>query len=302
MSEPLFDLDLLRTLLWAAQTGSFKEAAIRVGRTQSAVSLQMNRLEKMIGAAPFQRNGRGITLTASGAILVDYARRMLALNDEAMLAVTGSGVRGTVRLGLLQDFAETVLPGVLAAFSGAHPAVEMDVQVEPSIDLLQGIRAGRLDLALLFSRDKIDLPSTRIGRLPMRWVVYPGFRPEESIRMVLFAAPCLFRETAATLLGRKEWKQTFSSSSLAGTWAAVEAGLGITLRTELGIPDHLETLSRFPGTGRLPTVDIVLLQSRTTPVVSRLKDCLVQRAERIVSADRRVGGPALVGRSSAWGG
>ena len=153
----------------------------------------------------------------------------------------------------------------------------------------QGIRTGRLDLALLFSREKLDIPSTRIGRLPMKWVVYPGFRPEESVRMVLFAAPCLFRDTAAALLGQKEWKQTFSSSSLAGTWAAVEAGLGITLRTELGIPDHLETLSRLPGTGRLPMVDIVLLQSRTTPVVSRLKDCLVQRGERIMSADRRVG-------------
>jgi DNA-binding transcriptional LysR family regulator len=281
MNDPLLDLDLLRTLLWAAQTGSFKEAALRVGRTQSAVSLQMNRLEEMIGAAPFERNGRGTTLTVSGAILANYARRMLALNDEAMLAVAGSDVRGSVRLGLLQDFAETVLPGVLAAFSRAHPSVEIDVQVERSVDLLQGIRSRRLDLALLFSREKIDIPSTRIGRLPMKWVVYPGFRPEESVRMVLFAAPCLFRETAATILGQKEWKQTFSSSSLAGTWAAVEAGLGITLRTELGIPDHLETLSRLPGTGRLPMVDIVLLQSRTTPVVARLKDCLVQRAERI---------------------
>src|ERR1700686_407811 len=203
MNEPLFDLDLLRTLLWAAQTGSFKEAATRVGRTQSAVSLQMNRLEEMIGVAPFERNGRGTTLTASGAILVEYARRLLALNDEAMLAVAGSGVRGPVRLGLLQDFAETVLPGVLAAFSRAHPSVEIDVQVERSVDLIQGIRTRRLDLALLFSREKIDIPSTRIGRLPMKWVVYPGFRPEESVRMVLFAAPCLFRETAATLLDQK---------------------------------------------------------------------------------------------------
>src|ERR1700722_4081786 len=115
MREPLFDLDLLRTLLWAAQTGSFKEAALRVGRTQSAVSLQMNRLAEMVGGAPFEGSGQGITLTTAGSILVDYARRMLALNDEAMLAVAGSGVRGSVRLGLLQDFAETVLPGVLAS-------------------------------------------------------------------------------------------------------------------------------------------------------------------------------------------
>lgn len=278
MTEPLFDLDLLRTLVWAAQTGSFKEAAARVGRTQSAVSLQMNRLEELTGVAAFERSGRGTMLTAPGAILVGYARRMLALNDEAMQAVSGIAVRGTVRLGLLQDFAETVLPGVLATFSGAHPSVEIDVRVERSVDLIQGIRTGQLDLALLFSRGKPELSSTRVGRLPMKWVVYPGFRLEASLRMVLFAAPCIFRETAATLLGQRQWKQTFSSSSLAGTWAAVEAGLGISLRTELGIPDHLKTLSRLPGTRRLPMVDIVLLQSRTTPVVSRLKDCLLQRA------------------------
>ena len=278
MTEPLFDLDLLRTLVWAAQTGSFKEAADRVGRTQSAVSLQMNRLEELMGVAAFERSGRGTTLTASGAVLVGYARRMLALNDEAMQAVSGTGVRGTVRLGLLQDFAETVLPGVLATFSGAHPSVEIDVRVERSVDLIQGIRTGQLDLALLFSRGKLELSSTRIGRLPMTWVVYPGFQPEKPLRMVLFAAPCIFRETATTLLDGKQWKQTFSSSSLAGTWAAVAAGLGISLRTEFGIPDDLETLSRLPGTGRLPMVDIVLLQSRTTPVVTRLKDCLLQRA------------------------
>jgi DNA-binding transcriptional LysR family regulator len=278
MGASLFDLELLRTLVWAAETGSFKEAAERVGRTQSAVSLQMNRLEKLVGLAPFERNGRGVTLTASGAILVGYARRLLALNDEAMQAVSGIGVEGTVRLGLLQDFAETILPGVLATFSRAHPAVEVDVQVERSVDLQQGIRTRRLDLAVLFSRGPVANSSTRIGKLPMRWVIYPGYRPDESFRMVLFSAPCLFRETAAILLGRKPWKQTFTSSSLAGTWAAVEAGLGISLRTELGIPAHLETLSRLPGTGQLPMVNIELLQSRTTPVISRLKDCLLQRA------------------------
>jgi DNA-binding transcriptional LysR family regulator len=237
----------------------------------------MNRLEEMIGVAAFERRGRGITLTASGEILVGYARRMLALNDEAMQAVSGTAVQGTVRLGLLQDFAETILPGVLATFSRAHPSVEIDIQVERSIDLIRGIRTRRLDLALLFARESIDLASTRIGSLPMRWVVYPGFLPEEPLRMVLFAAPCLFRETATSLLREKPWKQTFSSSSLAGTWAAVKAGLGISLRTPLGVPDHLETLSRLPGTGRLPMVDIVLLQGRTTPVVTRLKDCLLQR-------------------------
>jgi DNA-binding transcriptional LysR family regulator len=276
MGEPLFDLELLRTLVWAAQTGSFKEAAERVGRTQSAVSLQMSRLEEMVGLAVFERNGRGIALTATGAILVGYARRLLTLNDEALQAISATGVQGAVQLGLLQDFAETVLPGVLATFSRAHPSVEVGVQVERSVDLLEGIRTRRLDLALLFSRGKPPVSSTKIGRLPMKWIVYPGFEPEETLKMVLFAAPCLFRETATDLLRQKHWKQTFSSASLAGTWAAVEAGLGISLRTELGTPDHLETLTQLPGTRRLPMVDIVLLQSRTTPVIARLKECLLQ--------------------------
>lgn len=278
MPEPLFDLEILRTLVWAAQTGSFKQAAERVGRTQSAVSLQMNRLEELIGAPAFERSGRGITLTTAGLVLVGYARRLLALNDEALLAVSGSEVKGIVRLGLLQDFAETVLPGVLATFSRAHPSVEIEVHVERSVDLLEGIRTRRLDLALLFTSEKQGLAATRIGTLPMKWVVYPGFKAHETLKLVLFAPPCLFRETASTLLGSKEWKQTFSSSSLAGTWAAVEAGLGISLRTDLGIPNHLQTLSHLPGTKRLPNVDIVLMESRQTPVVTRLKESLLQRS------------------------
>ncbi len=133
-----------------------------------------------------------------------------------MQAVSGIGVEGTVRLGLLQDFAETILPGVLATFSRAHPVVEVDVQVERSVDLQQGIRTRRLDLAVLFSRGPVASSSTRIGKLPMRWVVYPGFRPEESLRMVLFSAPCLFGETGGDPLGSKTLETDFYQFQFGG--------------------------------------------------------------------------------------
>src|ERR1700736_3882824 len=156
MNENVLDLDLLRTFVCAVQTGSFKEAAAIVGRTQSAISLQMGRLESVVGTPIFERDGRGIALTPPGRVLVEYARRMLDLSHEAIQAASGMGVRGQVSLGLMQDFAETVLPSVLATFSRAHPSIEINVQVERSSELLKGLRNNSLDLALIFSNDDFD--------------------------------------------------------------------------------------------------------------------------------------------------
>jgi DNA-binding transcriptional LysR family regulator len=280
MQNSTLDLDLLRTLVYAVQSGSFKQAASIVGRTQSAVSLQMNRLESSVGVPVFERAGKGMSLTASGAVLFDYARRMLELNDEAIQAASGMSVRGRVSLGLQQDFAETVLPSVLATFSRAHRSVEIDVQVERSSDLLKGLRSKRLDLVLMFWMGEIqeEFSATVIGKRPMKWIVHPNFETEETLRLVLFAPPCAFRDVATRILERKSWKQTFSSASLSGTWAAVEAGLGISIRTDLGIPANLQMLEKLPGTKRLPSVKLILLEGRTpvTVVTTRLKDALIQ--------------------------
>src|SRR3977135_599057 len=134
MNFPLFDLDLLRTLTLAHDLGSFRDAARSVGRTQSAISLQMRRLEDLAGVELFEKAGRNVQLPGGGLLLLEYARRLLALSDEAVQAVAGLKVRGKIRLGMLQDFAETILPSALASFSPAHPPAELAARGEDSTD------------------------------------------------------------------------------------------------------------------------------------------------------------------------
>lgn len=144
------------------------------------------------------------------------------------------------------------------------------------------MRQHRLDLALLFSRrgDLIELPSTRVGSVPMVWVMKKDAPLRGSLNLVLFEPPCVFREVATEILAKanRSWRQVFVSPSLAGTWAAVELGLGLSLRTRIGLPGNLTTQPRLPGTRRLPLVDITVLQHplAATSVVSRLRDLLVQ--------------------------
>jgi DNA-binding transcriptional LysR family regulator len=282
MLRPTLELDLLRTLVLAMQAGSFQRAAALIGRSQSAVSLQMRRLEDQVGVRLLEKNGRKLTLTDAGEVLLDYAKRLLALNDEAVQATAGVNVKGKIRLGLLQDFAETVLPPTLAAFIRAQPAVEIAVRVESSKHLIEAVRQHRLDLALLFTRrnDPIELPATRAASVPMVWVLKRDAPLRDPLDLVLFEPPCVFREVAIETLEKanRSWRQAFVSPSLASTWAAVESGLGLSIRTKMGLPRNLITESRLPGTRQLPLMDITLLQhpSAESPVVSRLRDSLVQ--------------------------
>jgi DNA-binding transcriptional LysR family regulator len=274
------ELDLLRTFLLATEVGSFKQAASIVGRTQSAVSLQMRRLESQVGVPVFQRIGRKLNLTENGDILLEYARRLLALNDEAVQATAGTKLRGRLRLGLLQDFAESILPKTLASFTRAQPGVQMHVRVESSVKMLESLHRKELDLAVFFSRRETSAgtPEIRVGSIPMVWVFQEARRSASAWNLVLFEPPCVFREAAIATLRDRPWKQTFSSPSLAGTWAAVSAGLGVSVRTPIGIPSCLQMRRQFPGLKKLPNVEIVVAQASgsPTPLVGRLREVLVQ--------------------------
>ena len=278
MISPTLDLDLLRTLVLAAEVGSFKKAASIVGRTQSAVSLQMRRLEFQIGVPIFQRIARKRNLTANGKVLLEYARRLLALNDEAVQATAGTKLRGRLRLGLLQDFAESILPTTLAAFSRAQPGVEMHVRTESSVKLLELLGHKELDLAVYFTNGDTatTLAESRVARVPMVWVFPEKEKPAPPWTLVLFEPPCVFRDAAIANLKQKRWKQTFSSPSLASTWAAVSAGLGISLRTPIGVPGGLRVERQLPGLKKLPTVNIVIAQSIESEPVVRLRAVLNQ--------------------------
>ncbi len=166
------DLTILRTLAAAAHLGGFGRAADRVGRTQSAVSLQLRRLEAQLGRKLFMKSGRGLVPTEAGEVLLAYAVRLLALNDEALEAVRGQGLSGRVRVGVPQDIADTILPDALARFARAHPEVLLEGRVERQDTLTRLLREGAIDLALIFA-DERPPEGQDLGQVAMTWVAGP---------------------------------------------------------------------------------------------------------------------------------
>ena len=158
----LIDIDQLRTFIAIAETGSFTKAAEVVHKTQSAVSMQMKRLEERLNKPIFARDGRASKLTEDGERLLDYARRIVKLNLEALAAFSGPELSGRVRLGVPDDYADRYLPEIMARFSRAYPGVELTVLCEPSVDLLRRIDANDLDLAIITAT---ETPADR-GAIP----------------------------------------------------------------------------------------------------------------------------------------
>ena len=143
------DMDVPRTFVTGFELGSFARAAERLGRSQSAVSTQLRKLEEQVGQPLVQKAGRGLALTAAGESMLGYAKRILDLNDEAVDRLRGAELEGWARLGLAQDFAESWLPAVLKRFSRAYPRVRIEVQVGLGAQLIEKTLKGDLDIALV---------------------------------------------------------------------------------------------------------------------------------------------------------
>src|SRR5271169_6953438 len=149
MNQPMLDTDQLRSFLAIVDSGSFTKAAERVHKTQSAVSMHIRRLEEQLGCALFVKQGRGAKLTAEGESLIDFARRIIQVEAGTVAALSRKGLRGTVRLGIPDDYAEAFLAEILTRFNRRHPLVEVSVACEGSIELAAQIAAGALELALV---------------------------------------------------------------------------------------------------------------------------------------------------------
>ena len=148
MSAPL-DIDQLHTFIAIVDTGSFTKAAERVFKTQSAVSMQMRRLEERIGKQLFAKDGRGNRLTAEGEKLMNYARRIIRLNNEAIAAFDDNRLEGTLRIGTPDDYADRYMPEIIGRFAKTHPNVELYIVCEPSVSLAEKMARGELDIALV---------------------------------------------------------------------------------------------------------------------------------------------------------
>lgn len=288
------DLDILRSLATGMDLGSFAKAADRLGRSQSAVSLQLRKLEEQVGVELLRKHGRGLVLTEAGEVMLAYARRLLALNDEAISAVRGPGVIGALRFGLPQDFAETWFPTTLAQFSRVHPQTQIAVTVGRNAELLDRFDRGELDLILVLSQS-LDRPRvTPVLNLPMAWIGardLPFVMPADGLKLVMFEMPCVFRRAAAEALEATDmaWRVVFTSPSLSGLWAAVAAGIGISLRTINSAPPNLRVLGPESGLPPVPAIPLLLVESASeapSPILQRFKEILLETCHAALGGTR----------------
>ncbi|MFZ6646520.1 LysR substrate-binding domain-containing protein [Undibacterium sp. TJN25] len=282
-----FDLDVLRSFVTGVELGSFAKAADRLGRSTSAVSAQLKKLEDQVSMPILRKAGRGLELTPAGETLLAYARRLLELNDEAATAMRGVDLEGWIRLGMPEDFGERVLTEVLGRFARAHPKVRIEAKVARNASLLEQIAAGSLDLVLTWDAGVAIPHAQAVGSLPMRWIgasatdAFPMPSAEHPLPLVAFEAPCLMRSAATAALDRAgiPWRISFASTSLSGIWAAVAAGLGVTVRTEIGLPANLSVLDdATTGLPPLPALGLSISQGEAEldDAAQRLREIILE--------------------------
>ena len=292
MSQTNFDVAALRSFVTGMDLGSFAKAADRVGRSTSAVSAQIRKLEEQVGAPLFRKAGRGLGLTDAGEVMLRYARRLVELNDEAIAAARGTDLEGWVRLGLQEDFGESLLPGVLGQFARAHPKVRIEARVARNADLIDRLDAGELDLALVWDDATLSLHARRaagtsieIAKPAMHWIGSDALQRTrdsgEPLPLVLFDGACMVCALATDALDRAgiAWRVALTSPSLAGLWAAAAAGLGITVRTSYGLPATVHTLEPSEyGLPTLPALGLSLVRASNvaTPLVDQLAAIMVE--------------------------
>lgn len=264
--KPPLDLDQLQTFITIADTGSFTRAAEGVHRTQSAVSMQMRRLEERIGKPLFEKEGRTNRLTEEGERLLSYARRLLFLNRETLAAFDDQRLEGTIRIGTPDDYADRFLPEIMARFSRSNPRVELTVVCEPTPGLVDQIRRGQLDIALVTHSDARG-QSEVVRREPLLWVcsVNHATHEQEVLPMAFGRPTCVWRRAACDVLDgmNREYRILFTSFSATVITAAVLSGLAISVLPECALRPGMRVLGEADGFGPLPDCRIGLMRGQT---------------------------------------
>ncbi len=275
------DLDLLRTFVAVVDRQSFALAAEHVHRTQSAVTQQMARLEEQLGVALFQKVGRSKRLTKQGVRLLEYARRLLAMNDEALQSLAAPDLRGPLRIGSMHDATEFLLPPLLARFSQLYPNVQIEVHPERTAHLLQALKRGDIEIAIVGMPERLAdpaHPSIRLRTSPAVWLAAADYvhDPSQPIPLVVPDEPSNYRATALAALEahRIPWRIRHVSTSLAfgGVRAALRAGLGVTVRVIEMLTADLRVLGEAEGLPRLPSIclDLYLRDKQVSAPAQRL--------------------------------
>ncbi|MDP1742874.1 MAG: LysR family transcriptional regulator [Polaromonas sp.] len=259
-------IDWLKCFVAVVDTGSLSRAAMEIHRSQSAVSMQLKKLEDAVSCQLLLRGPRQHQLTAQGQLLLGYARRLLDLHAETQSAFQGTKLAGRIRLGVPDDYAGKYLTPVLKRFASRFGGVEIELDCEQSTSLIPRVTKGELDLALI-SRDNARR-GTLLFHEPMVWVGSPHFDVwrRDPLPIAVYEDASLARRSAINSLalqGRR-YRVVYNSSSLAGQIAAVQSGLAIAVLTKCSVPDGAQLLGAEHGLGPLEPMQVAVYRSKTS--------------------------------------
>ncbi|CTQ51498.1 HTH-type transcriptional regulator GltR [Roseibium album] len=262
------DSDLLRTFLAVAKAGSVTDGANQINRSQSAASLQIKRLETTIGRAVFKRHGRGVVLTDTGKQLLPVAQEITGRLDLTLRDLSQAEVRGKLRLGIPDDHGRARLARIIADFSQAHPYVELEVTCALSAGFPEALKKGQLDMAV-YEVEEPAAGEKLVYEDPTCWVSasHSDFSRVDPLPVALFDHACWWRDAAIASLQtlKRSHRIVYSSQSVSGILAAVEAGIAIGLIGRSSLIQGLAVVSAEFGLGPTPTSKLVLASRSTMP-------------------------------------
>jgi DNA-binding transcriptional LysR family regulator len=283
MRYPDLDIDLLRCFVTVAERGGFTAAGEHLGRSQSAVSLKVKRLEELLGGKRIlERTSRSLALTDEGELLLGYARRILELNDETVRRIGAPPAEGQLRFGIAEYFVPQHLPGILAAYARRQPKVRIEVRVGTTAALTAALDAGELDL-VVGKRDPSDPRGRLVGREPLVWVAAEGFSIDaaQPLPLLVLPAPCSYRQAALGALeaGGRTWRVVLTSASIMGVQAAVTAGLGLAALGRGSVLPGMRVAGSREGLPALPCCEVVVIGelaagSLAAPLVEMIVEAL----------------------------
>lgn len=264
---PNLDIALLRSFTAVSRAGSIRAAAVRIGRTQSAVSLQIKRLEALVGEALFHRTGSGVVLTIAGERFFPAAMSVLAAHDELAGAIQSGGLRGSIVFGCPEDYLTAFFPDLLKRYGAAHPGIEIEIVSAPTAELQPLLQKRRIDLAL------VSLPGSArrqevIRYEPLVWIAStaaPVLLVEQSVPLALSGPEMIDHVEARRAMDASgiPYRVAHASNGLAGLLAIARSGLAISVATRSAVPDDLAIVT--DGLPALPQVGMSLVYATSQP-------------------------------------
>jgi DNA-binding transcriptional LysR family regulator len=261
------DIDMLRCFMEVAQTESFTKAGKNIGLTQSGVSVKIRRLERRLNARVFERTSKSLYLTLEGEILLEYARRILAVHDEAVVRLTKPKASGSLRIGLTDYFIPELLPNLLSKFKKQYPNIYLEVQTGVGINLIPLFEKGELDLVVA-GKAAYQGNCRVLTQEPLTWVVGKDTEASlcETVQLVLLPTPCFFRKIATESLeeANRKWEVVFTGNSIASVQAAVQAGMGLSILPKGAIKEGLIKAPSNLELPELPMYSLALITDKQT--------------------------------------